>query len=55
MSMGVILIIGAVVTVGFAYLFAVDNVRLHALMITSLAVLVVLLLLLQFQLGQPFE
>jgi len=55
MSMGVILIIGAVVTVGFAYLFAVDNGRLHALMITSLAVLVVLLLLLQFQLGQPFE
>jgi hypothetical protein len=55
MSMAVILIIGAVVTIGFAYLFAVDNGRLHALMITSLAVLVVLLLLLQFQLGQPFE
>jgi hypothetical protein len=55
MSMGVILIIGAVVTVGFAYLFAVDNGRLHALMITSLAVLVVLLLLLQFQLGLPFQ
>jgi hypothetical protein len=55
MSMAVILIIGAVVTVGFAYLFAVDNGRLHALMITSLAVLVVLLLLLQFQLGQPFQ
>jgi hypothetical protein len=55
MSMAVILIIGAVVTVGFAYLFAVDNGRLHALMITSLAVLVVLLLLLQFQLGMPFQ
>ena len=55
MSMGVILIIGAVVTVGFAYLFAVDNGRLHALMITSLAVLVVLLLLLQFQLGMPYQ
>jgi hypothetical protein len=55
MSMAVILIIGAVVTVGFAYLFAVDNGRLHALMITSLAVLVVLLLLLQFQLGLPFQ
>ena len=54
-SMSVILIIGAVVTVGFAYFFAVENGRLHALMITSLAVLVVLLLLLQFQLGQPFE
>ena len=55
MSMAVILVIGAVVTVGFAYLFAVDNGRLHALMITSLAVLVVLLLLLQFQLGMPFQ
>lgn len=55
MSMAVILIIGALVTVGFAYLFAVDNGRLHALMITSLAVLVVLLLLLQFQLGLPFQ
>jgi hypothetical protein len=55
MSMAVILIIGAVVTVGFAYLFAVDDGRLHALMIASLAVLVALLLLLQFQLGMPFQ
>ena len=55
MSMAVILIIGAVVTVGFAYLFAVDNGRLHALMIASLAALVTLLLLLQFQLGLPFQ
>jgi hypothetical protein len=54
-SMAVILIIGAVVTIGFAYLFAVDNGRIHALMIASLAVLVALLLLLQFQLGKPFE
>jgi len=54
-SMAAILIIGAVVTVGFAYLFAIDNERLHALMIASLAVLVVLLLLLQFQLGLPFQ
>jgi hypothetical protein len=55
MSMAAILIIGAVVTVGFTYLFDVDNGRLHALMITSLTVLVVLLLLLQFQLGMPFQ
>jgi hypothetical protein len=55
MSMAVILIIGAVVTVGFAYLFAVDDGRLHALMIASLAVLVSLLLLLQVQLGMPFQ
>jgi hypothetical protein len=55
MSMAVILIIGAVVTIGFAYLFAVDNGRVHALMIASLAVLVALLLLLEFQLGRPFQ
>ena len=54
-SMAVILIIGAVVTVGFAYLFAIANGRLHALMIASLVVLVTLLLLLQFQLGMPFQ
>jgi hypothetical protein len=54
-SMAVILIIGAVVTVGFAYIFAVANGLLHALMIASLAVLVTLLLLLQFQLGMPFQ
>jgi hypothetical protein len=54
-SMAAILIIGAVVTVGFAYLFAVENGRTHALMITSLTVLVVLLLLLQFQLEMPFQ
>jgi hypothetical protein len=55
LSMAVILIIGAVVTIGFAYLFAVDDGRLHGLMITSLAVLIALLLLLQFQLGMPFQ
>jgi hypothetical protein len=44
-----------VITVGFAYLFAIDDGRLHALMIASLAVLVALLLLLQFQLGMPFQ
>ncbi len=55
MSMAVILIIGAVITVGFAHLFAVDDGRLHALMIASLAVLVTLLLLLQYQLEMPFQ
>jgi hypothetical protein len=35
--------------------FAVDNGRVHALMVASLAVLVTLLLLLQFQLGMPFQ
>src|SRR5918994_3759248 len=54
-SMAVILIIGAVVTVGFTYLFAVDNGQLHAFMIASLTVLVALLLLLEYQLGRPFQ
>lgn len=55
MPMTLILIIGGVVTVGFTYLFAVDNGRLHALMTASLAVLIALLLLLQYQLGKPFQ
>jgi hypothetical protein len=55
MALAVILIIGAVVTVAFSYLFAVDDGQLHAVMTASLAVLVSLLLLLQFQLGRPFQ
>jgi hypothetical protein len=55
MALAVILIIGAVVTVAFTYLFAVDDGQLHAVMTASLAVLVSLLLLLQFQLGKPFQ
>ena len=49
------LLIGAVVTVAFAYLFAVEDGRLHALMIAALATLVTLLLLLEYQLETPFE
>jgi hypothetical protein len=48
------LIIGAIVTVGFSYLFAVDDDWIHALMTSSLATLVALLLLLQYQLETPF-
>ena len=54
-SMLVILIIGAVVTVAFSYLFVVDDGRLQALMTASLVVLIALLLLLQYQLGKPFQ
>jgi hypothetical protein len=54
-SMLVILMIGGVITIAFTYLFAVEDGRLHALMTASLAVLVVLLLLLQYQLGRPFQ
>ncbi len=55
MAMTLILIIGAVVTIGFTYLFAIDNVRLQALMTASLTLLVVLLLLMQDQLDTPFQ
>jgi hypothetical protein len=54
-AMTLILIVGAIVTVGFTYLFEIDNGRLHALMTASLALLVALLLLLQYQLGMPFQ
>ncbi len=55
MAMTLILVVGAVVTVAFTYLFAVEDARLHALMTACLAVLVALLLLLQLQLGLPFQ
>jgi hypothetical protein len=53
-AMTVTLIVGAIVTVGFSYLFAVDDGWLHALMTASLATLVALLLLLNYQLETPF-
>ena len=49
------LLLGAVVTVGFSYLFAVENGWAHGVMTASLATLVALLLLLQYQLETPFE
>ena len=55
LSMRLILVIGAVVTVAFSYLFAVDDGWIHALMTASLAGLVALLLLLQYQLATPFQ
>jgi hypothetical protein len=53
-AMTVTLIIGAIVTVGFSYLFAVDDGWIHGLMTASLATLVALLLLLNYQLETPF-
>ena len=49
------LLIGAVVTVAFSYLFAVDDGWVHGLMTAALAMLVALLLLLEFQLETPFQ
>jgi hypothetical protein len=54
-AMTLTLVLGAVVTVGFSYLFAVDNGWIHAVMTASLALLVALLLLLQYQLENPFD
>jgi hypothetical protein len=48
------LIIGAVVTVGFSYLFAVEEGWIQGLMTASLATLVALLLLLEYQLDTPY-
>ena len=53
-AMTATLIIGAIVTVGFSYLFAVDDGWIHALITASLATLVALLLLLNYQLETPF-
>lgn len=50
-----VLLVGAVVTVGFSYLFAVDNLWAHGLMTASLAVLIALLLLLASELETPFS
>jgi hypothetical protein len=54
-AMTLTLIVGAVITVGFSYLFAVENGWMHGLMTASLATLVALLLLLEYQLEAPFQ
>ena len=53
-AMNLTLFVGAVVTVGFSYLFAVDDGWIHGLMTASLAIMIALLLLLQEQLETPF-
>src|SRR5215213_4669769 len=54
-AMTLTLIIGAVVTIGFSYLFAVEDGWIQGLMTASLATLVALLLLLEYQLDKPYE
>jgi hypothetical protein len=49
------LVIGAVVTVGFSYFFAVEDGWIQGLMTASLATLVALLLLLEYQLDMPYR
>lgn len=55
LPMELVLAVGAIVTVAFTYLFAVDDGRVHALMTASLTLLIALLLLLQYQLVMPFR
>jgi hypothetical protein len=49
------LVLGGIVTVAFSYLFRIDDRWLHAVMTASLAVLVALLLLLEYDLETPFD
>lgn len=49
------LAVGALVTVGFSYFFAVEDGWIQGLMTASLATLVALLLLLEYQLDTPYE
>jgi hypothetical protein len=53
--MTVTLLVGGVVTVAFSYLFAVEDGWIHGLITASLAILVGLLLFLEFELETPFE
>jgi hypothetical protein len=53
--MSATLLLGGAITVGFSYFFAVENRWVHALLTGSLAVMVSLLLLLEFQLESPFD
>jgi hypothetical protein len=54
-TMRLTLILGAVIIVGFSYLFVVDDTRLQAVITVSLSALVALLLILEFQLETPFQ
>ena len=54
-AMTLTLIMGPIVTVGFSYFFAVEDGWIQGLMIASLATLVALLLLLEYQLDTPYE
>jgi hypothetical protein len=54
-TMTLTLFLGGIVTVAFSYLFAIEDGWLHGLMTASLAVLIGLLLILEYQLETPFE
>ena len=49
------LIIGALLTVGFTYLFGLDSAVLHGLMISSLAIVISAMLFMIVQVDHPFS
>ncbi len=51
----VVLIVGGILTIGFTYLFGMKSVRLHVLMVVSLAVLLVMVLYTIRALEYPFD
>jgi len=50
-----VLWIGAILTVGFSYLFGVESFRSHALMTAALSAEIALILFLVFVLDNPFR
>ena len=51
----VVLILGGVITVGFTYLFGLENTLMHLLMVASLAMIISLSLFTVAALDQPFK
>ena len=51
----VVLILGGVITVGFTYLFGLDNTRVHLLMVAALAMIISLSLFTVAALDYPFK
>jgi hypothetical protein len=51
----VVLIVGGIVVVGFAYLFGLENTRAHALMVGSLAGVIALVLFTIAAMDHPFS
>ena len=51
----VVLILGGVITVGFTYLFGLENTSVHLLMVGSLAMIISLSLFTVATLNQPFN
>jgi hypothetical protein len=51
----VVLIVGGAITVGFTYLFGLENTLVHALMVSALAMIISLTLFTAASLDHPFK